>query len=105
MVKERSDLILENAYQVALKRKIKKLLPGCMILKNDPNDIQGIPDLQVITKKGYAMLETKASKTSKHRPNQDYYIEQFGDWALYSSFIYPENEEAVLHELQQALRD
>ena len=92
----------ENVYQAELIKKIESLIPGCFVLKNDPNYIQGIPDLLILYEDKWAMLEVKRSKDDKHRPNQDYYIDRFGEWS-YSSFIFPENEEVVLNELQRAL--
>ena len=70
-------------------------------MKNDPTYIQGIPDLIVLYKNKWAMLECKRSKKERHRPNQDYYIEKMGKMS-YASFIYPENKEEVLNELQRA---
>ena len=92
----------ENEYQARLIKKIEDRIPGCFVLKNDPNYIQGIPDLLVLYRDRWAMLEAKKSANEKHQPNQDYYIDMFGEWT-YSSFIFPENEEEVLNELQQAL--
>lgn len=92
----------ENVYQAELIKKIESLIPGCFVLKNDPNYIQGIPDLLILYGDKWAMLEVKRSEDDKHRPNQDYYIDKFGEWS-YSSFIFPENEEVVLNELQRAL--
>ena len=92
----------ENAYQKHVKDRIESLIPGCVVLKNDPNYIQGIPDLLILYHDKWAMLEVKRGEKEKHQPNQDYYVELFGEWA-YASFIFPENEEEVLYELQRAL--
>ena len=103
MVEEGEDHILEATYQGDLKAKIRKMIPGAIVLKNDPNDIQGIPDLEVHYKNQYAMLEVKVSETASHRPNQDYYIEMYQGWGVFAEFIYPENEEEVLNALQRQL--
>lgn len=92
----------ENAYQGELIKRIKSRIPGCLVLKNDPNYLQGIPDLLILYKDRWAMLEVKKGEKEKHQPNQDYYINWFGQW-VYTSFIFPENEEVVLDELQRAL--
>lgn len=95
--------MLERDYQASLIKKIKRLIPGCEVLPLDPNYIQGIPDLLVLAPTGkWGTLEVKASEKSKLRPNQEYYVKEWGRKA-FSSFIYPENEQEVLHALQQSL--
>lgn len=84
-----------------LVKELESKFPGCVVMKNDPTYIQGIPDLIVLYKNKWAMLECKRSKKERHRPNQDYYIEKMGKMS-YASFIYPENKEEVLNELQRA---
>lgn len=92
----------ENEYQAKLIKKITKLLPGCIILKNDSGYRQGIPDLTILYGEKWAALEVKDSANAKHQPNQDYYIREMNDMA-FASFVYPENEEEVLRALQQSL--
>lgn len=94
---------VEREYQAKLIKRIKELLPGCIVMKNDPEYIQGIPDLTVLYHDKWATLEVKREKNAKHRPNQDYYVGMMDDMS-FSKFIYPENEEEVLSELQSALR-
>ena len=93
----------ENQYQALLKKEIRKRIPGCMVLKQDPNEVQGIPDLAIFYKDKYAILEVKISAHEKYQPNQEYYLEQFGKH-VYSETIYPENEKEILDELEHALR-
>ena len=91
--------MLESTFQnEILKPRLKDLFPGCTILKNDPNMIQGIPDLTVMYHDRYAILEVKKSKRASHQPNQDFYIDKFNNEA-FGAFIYPENMEEVLTEL------
>lgn len=94
--------MLERDYQSDLIGRIEKLLPGCLVIKNNPNWLQGIPDLTIFYGNRWALLEVKASAKSKERPNQRYYIEKWGQMT-FSSFIYPENEEEVLRALQHSL--
>ncbi len=95
--------MLERNFQADLIKEIKERFPGSIVLKNDPNYIQGFPDLTVFYEDHWALLETKRSKTASHRPNQDYYIEQ-GNKMSFARFISPENKEEVLDELQQTFR-
>lgn len=95
--------MLESDFQAKLIKELRELFPGCIIMKNDPSYIQGIPDLTIIYKDRWATLECKRSRNEKHRPNQDYYVGVMNEMS-YSSFIYPENKEEVLDELQHALR-
>ena len=93
----------ESKFQSNLIKELKKIFPGCMVLKNDASYYQGIPDLLVLYHDRWAMLECKRSLTASHRPNQDYYIEKLGNMS-FASFISPENKEEVLDELQQAFQ-
>ena len=93
----------ENKFQSKLIEELKDLFPGCIVLKNDPNYIQGIQDLTVLYEDKWALLECKKSEKASHQPNQDYYVEK-ADGMSFSRFIYPENKEEVLNELQQTFR-
>lgn len=92
---------MESRFQRGLILKLEGLFPGCFILKNDPNYLQGVPDLLVLWGRHWAMLEVKASRTARPRPNQPYYVDLLGQMS-FAAFIYPENEEDVLRDLQQA---
>jgi hypothetical protein len=79
------------------------MFPGCIVTKLDSSDIQGIPDLLVLHENKWATLECKRSARAKHRPNQDYYVDKMNKMS-FSRFIYPENKEEVLDELQKTFR-
>lgn len=93
-------MITENAYQRKLIQKLKRAFPEAMVLKNDPNYIQGIPDLIIVCGPQWAALEVKRSESSPARPNQEYYIETMQEMS-YARFIYPENEREIFDELEQ----
>lgn len=95
--------MLENKFQAQLKKDLKNRFPGCIVMKADSADIQGIPDLLVLYKDKWASLEVKKNAKASHRPNQDYYVNQMDDMS-FSRFIYPENKEEVLNELQQTFQ-
>lgn len=93
----------ESKFQSDLRDTLEKMFPGCIILKNDPNLQQGIPDLVILWRSRWAMLEVKASATAAEQPNQRWYVEKANAFS-YGAFIYPENAEEILYELQQAFR-
>lgn len=93
---------LERDFQKNLIKELKEIFKGCIIMKNDSSYIQGIPDLLILYNDSWAALEVKKSRTASHRPNQDYYVDIMNEMS-YASFIYPENKEEVLYELQQTL--
>lgn len=84
-------------------KDLKKIFPGCIVLKNDPNYLQGIPDLTIFWNDRWATLEVKKEADASHQPNQDYYVAKM-DGMSFSRFIYPENKKEVLRELQQSFR-
>jgi hypothetical protein len=47
------------------------------------------------------MLEVKLHRSAGVQPNQQHYVEQMNGMS-FAAFIYPENEEIVLHDLQSA---
>jgi hypothetical protein len=94
---------LESKFQKELKDALNELFPGCIILKNDPNLQQGIPDLVILWRSRWALLEVKKSANAVEQPNQRWFVEKANAFA-FGAFIYPENAEEVLRELQQAFR-
>ncbi len=92
--------MLENAFQSKLIKDLKKRFPGCIVLKSDSGYLQGIPDLLVLYKDKWASLECKQTEQSKKQPNQEYYVGKMNEMS-FSRFIFPENKEAVLDDLQQ----
>ena len=93
----------ESKFQADLIKELKVIFPGCIVTKLDSSHIQGIPDLLILWNDKWATLECKQDAKAKKRPNQDYYVGKMNEMS-YSSFIYPENKEEVLRELQQAFR-
>lgn len=95
--------MLENKFQANLIKDIKKRIPGCIVMKNDSSYIQGIPDLLVLHNDKWAALECKKSKSAIRQPNQEYYVEQMDNMS-FARFIYPENREEILDDLQSTLQ-
>ena len=95
---------LEKDFQKSLLKELKEIY-------NDPNndtitkfeDIQGYPDILILHGNQWAMLECKKSAKESHRPNQDFYINRLNNMS-FARFIYPENKEEVLNDLQSALQ-
>lgn len=93
----------ENVFQSKLIKELKDRFPGCIVMKLDSGYLQGIPDLLVLYKKKWATLECKKQANAKKRPNQDYYVEKMNEMS-FSRFIFPENKEEVLNDLEQAFK-
>lgn len=93
----------ESVFQAKLIREIKKRFPGAIVLKNDPNYIQGFPDLTVLYKDRWAVLEIKQSEKASHQPNQDFYILK-ADKMSVGRFVYPENMMEVLDDLARSFQ-
>ncbi len=93
----------ESEFQAKLIKKLKARFPGCIVMKNDPTYIQGIPDILMLYKNRWFALECKRSRSSSHQPNQEFYVNQMNSMS-FARFIFPENEEEVLNEIQSTLR-
>lgn len=93
--------MLESEYQAKLIKKLRDLFPGCMVLKNDPSYKQGIPDLVILYRDRWAMLEAKANENSPYRSNQPYYVDLLNEMS-FAAFIYPSNEQEILRALQRS---
>ena len=100
--------MLESDYQKYLREKIETIFPGSIVIKNDPSYIQGFPDLLVLYKNKWAILEVKKdiselNKVNSSVENQKFYIKKLNEMS-FARFIFPQNEEEVLNELQQTFR-
>ena len=91
-----------NGFKTKLIKRIRDSFPECVVMLTDAGYIQGAPDVLVLHHDRWAALEVKASANSSHRPNQDWWVEKLNDHS-YATFVYPENQEEVLDELQFAL--
>lgn len=95
--------MLENRFKTNLIAELEEMFPSCIVVHLDPNEFQGHPDLLILYNDKWAALEGKKSEHEPHRPNQDYYVDLMNRMS-FASFIYPENKEEVLYELQRAFR-
>lgn len=93
----------ESKFQKDLITEILHRFPGSIVLKNDATYNQGIPDLLVLWKKRWAMLECKKSKDFTPRPNQGYYVKKLNKMS-FAAFIYPENREEILDDLERSFK-
>lgn len=94
---------LESGFQDNLIDDLYDIFPGCIVTKLDSSYIQGIPDLLVLYEDKWAVLECKKSARAIKQPNQDYYVDKMNRMS-FAAFIYPENKEEVLYELQRAFQ-
>lgn len=95
--------MLERQYQARIIKKLEARFPGAVVLKNDSQYRQGIPDLTILYGERWAALEVKTSADANEQPNQGHYVSMLDDMS-FAAFIHPDNEEQVLDELQSALR-
>lgn len=87
----------EGKFKKETKDRLEIIFPGCF-LHEMKSGAQGIPDTLILYREKWALLEFKKARNASHRPNQDFYIKEFGSMG-YASFVYPENVEKVIDEL------
>ena len=96
----------EADFQKNLVKELKRMFPGCIVMKTDSSLHQGIPDLLILYKDKWAALEVKRDLKSRKKalqPNQEIRVKKMNQMS-YASFIFPENKEEVLHDLAQTFR-
>jgi hypothetical protein len=96
--------LLEARFKTELIKRIKTEFNGCMVFHLNPRERQGSPDLLILYKDMWAALEGKRTKDSPTQPNQPYYVELMNTMS-YAAFVYPENMEVIMSELQYTFRD
>lgn len=89
---------LESKFQKDFIDKVKARYPGSIALKNDSGYIQGFPDWTILYQDKWAVLEMKKDRGARKQPNQEYYVEKLNEMS-FSRFVFPENEEEVLNDL------
>ena len=94
---------LERDIQPRIIKKLERRLPGVRIFKGDTRYKQGTPDLIILYKDRWAMLEVKKDPHAPRRPNQQYYVDVLNTMS-YAALIHPENEEDILDGVQRALQ-
>lgn len=93
-----------SGFTTRLIKELEYRFPGCVIFRQDPNHThQGIPDLLILWRDRWAMLESKGAIDKPKRPNQEFYVDFYNELS-FAAFIYPENEEDVLNDLQQSFQ-
>lgn len=91
----------ESKFQARFIKELRSRFARCIILKNDSGYLQGVPDLLILHMDRWAALEIKDSVDAPRQPNQEYYVELM-DKMSFAAFVYPENAEEVLDDLQRA---
>ena len=90
---------LESKFQKELIDEVKERYPGCVALKNDSSYMQGFPDWTILYKDKWAVLEVKKERGAHKQPNQEYYVNKLNEMGGFSRFVFPENKEEVLEDM------
>jgi hypothetical protein len=93
---------VESKFQAKLVKELRVLFPGCIVLKNDSQHVDDIPDLLILFGDRWGALECKSYEDAEKQPNQGWYVEKMNRMS-FAAFIHPGNKERVLNELQLAL--
>lgn len=95
--------MLEKQFQSKLIKELKEKYPGAVVLKTDPEYIQGFPDLLILWQKYWAALECKRKDKSHVQPNQEFYVDYLNQMS-FAAFIKPENKEEVLNAMERTFK-
>lgn len=97
---------LESPFKTRFIKRLEKEFPGCVILKNDANYRQGIPDLIMLWDVYWASFETKRKKPTSandFEPNQEWWLDKL-DTMSFAACVYPENVEEIVDALQRQFK-
>lgn len=92
---------LERDFQSKLIKEIEQRMPDALVTKFEGR--QGWPDVLILKGDRWATLECKRDENAEKQPNQEYYVKRMNVMS-FSRFVYPENKEEVLDELEQTLQ-
>ena len=91
---------LERDFQAKLIKELRNTYNQAIVMPMDGSYIQGFPDVLILYKDKWATLECKRSSAAPKRPNQETYNSILNSMS-FSRFVYPENKEEVLNELDR----
>lgn len=95
----------ESDFKSDLYKEIRERFPGAEVLPNDAGYLQGFPDATVYFPNGrYYLLEGKRSGKASKRPNQEYYVTK-SPLSNNAQFVYPENKDDIMKELERRYRE
>jgi len=89
----------ESIFKAYAKKRILERLSEHDIDYIEPVGPRSMPDMFILGPKYWAGLEFKVSEDAPHQPNQDYHVERLNNKG-FAMFVYPENLEVVLDELE-----
>ena len=93
--------MLEATFKIKVKERILSRFPNLDLdfIDVDPQNHRSMIDLIVLGPDVWAALEVKRSEDASHRPNQDYHVNRLNEKG-FAAFVYPENLEEVIDELE-----
>jgi hypothetical protein len=90
---------LESEFQGNLVKEIEGLLTDCMVLVKPGYYIQGFPDLLILYKNRWAILECKKSDDAAYQKNQKWWLAMLNEMGGYAAMIEPQNRKEILDEM------
>ena len=93
--------MLESELKGRVKNRIRQRLPYTELTFIEPKTFsRSHPDLVILGLRAWAALEIKRSFDAPKQPNQQYRVDRL-NLIGYARFVYPENLEEVLDELER----
>jgi hypothetical protein len=94
------EMQLESEFKKQVKQRIRERFPNLDLdfINTKPYN-RSMPDTFVIGPWAWAALEFKRSALAAQQANQDYHIERLNRKG-YATFVFPENLEEVLDDLE-----
>jgi hypothetical protein len=93
-------MTLESKFKKRFKEDVVNRFPQVEIFEPNATAKRSSPDMVILGDNCWAALEFKRSEDADKQPNQDYRVSKLNEIG-YANFVYPENEEEILHDLEK----
>ncbi len=92
--------MLESKFKKSFLQRVRARLQIDLDIISPDTMMRDYPDTFILGPDRWAALEFKRERNAAHQPNQDYHVARLNRKS-FARFVYPENAEEVLDDLEE----